>query len=189
MRPEERLGCLIGATFGLVYVMVNAGVLAAPAATAVRGAGIAAYLAVLVALWRAGVAPGPGPGPADGTAPRPRFARGYWAIVAAEVVAGAAGLLVLRVLDAPEAGVAWISVVVGVHFVGLAVLWREPSLRWVGAAITVCGLAGLVWAATAGAAAAPVAIVGGVVPGALLLAGSGWAAVAGRRRRPASTAA
>ena len=37
--------------------------------------------------------------------------------------------------------------VVGVHFVALAAVFGEPFFRWLGGAITVCGLAGLALAA------------------------------------------
>jgi hypothetical protein len=55
----------------------------------------------------------------------------------------AAGLAVLNgPLDAPQAGVAWVSLVVGVHFFALAVAFAEPFFHRLGGAITVCGLAG-----------------------------------------------
>jgi hypothetical protein len=50
--------------------------------------------------------------------------------------------------------------------------------RWLGAAIALCGLAGLA-AAALSASSAVIAIVGGVLPGALLLA----AATGARSRR------
>ncbi len=66
--------------------------------------------------------------------------------------------------------------VVGVHFVGLAVVWEQPFFRWLGAAIAACGAVGLVLAA-AGSSDAAIAAVGGVLPGFVLLA----AALAGPR--------
>lgn len=65
---------------------------------------------------------------------------------------------------------------VGVHFVALAAVFREPFFHWLGAAIAVCGLAGLALAG-AGAAQPPITVLSGVVPGALLLASGWWAPV------------
>jgi hypothetical protein len=90
--------------------------------------------------------------------------------VAAEVAAIAAGSALLNgPLDRPRAVVAWVSVVVGMHFAALAAVWRVSLFRWLGAAIALCGLAGLA-AAGLGASSAVIATVGGVLPGALLLA-------------------
>ena len=175
--PGQRLGSLIGGGFGLIYVEVNAGALATPAAAALRVTGGVAF-AGLVALVAARRDPG---APASGAA-RAGFGRRYWLVVAAEVAAIAAGIALLNgPLDRPRAVVAWISVVVGVHFFALAALWQVSLLRWLGAAITVCGLAGLT-AAGLGAASAMVATMGGVLPGALLMAAGYQGAIAALSR-------
>ena len=175
--PGQRLGSLIGGGFGLIYVEVNAGALAAPAAAALRIAGGVAF-AGLVALLAARRDPG---APARGAA-RGGFGPRYRLVVAAEVAAIAAGSALLNgPLDQPRAVVAWISVVVGVHFFALAALWRVPLFRWLGAAIAVCGLAGLA-AAGLGASSAVVATMGGVLPGALLLAAGYQGAIAALSR-------
>jgi hypothetical protein len=75
----------------------------------------------------------------------------------------------------PRAVVAWVSVVVGVHFLVLAAIWRLPLFRLLGGGIALCGAAGLA-AAAGGAATAVVAGTGGVLPGFLLLTASYWAA-------------
>ena len=99
------------------------------------------------------------------------------------MVALIAGVQVLaRVFDAPEAGVAWVALVVGVHFHALAVLWRTASLHVLGAALACCGAVGLALAAL-GSGEAAIATVGGVVPGFVLLAGGAWAATE-RAREP-----
>ena len=99
-------------------------------------------------------------------------------MVAAEVAAIAAGIALLNgPLDRPHAVVAWVSVVVGVHFFALAELWQVSLVRWLGAAIAVCGVAGLA-AAGLGASSAVVATIGGVLPGALLLAAGYQGAIA-----------
>ena len=175
--PGQRLGSLIGAGFGLIYVEVNAGALAAPAAAALRIAGGVAF-AGLVAVLAARRDPG---ARADGAA-RGGFGPRYGLVVAAEVAAIVAGVALLNgPLDRPRAAVAWVSVVVGVHFFALAALWRVSLFRWLGAAIVVCGLAGLA-AAGLGASSAVVATMGGVLPGALLLAAGYQGAIAALSR-------
>ena len=175
MGRHQRLGVTIGTVFGLVFVLVNAGELPAPWPLVLRVAGVAAFAGVALALRAAAGRP---------ATERPdsvRYGRGYGVVVAVEVAALVAGLLVLgRVLDAPEAGVAWISVVVGLHFTALAVLWREASLHVLGAAMAVCGAVGLLLAAV-DAGQGAVAAVGGVVPGFLLLGGGAWAAIGSGR--------
>jgi hypothetical protein len=161
----QRLGSLIGAAFGLVYVEVNAAPLPSAAAATVRVAAAAAFAAVLARLAVGRSEPAPAGG----------FGRGYWLVVALEALGIVAGSAVLRSLELAHATVAWVSVVVGVHFVALAEIWRLPLFRWLGAAIAVCGGAALA-AAAAGAGDALVSTAGGVVPGALLLAAAAWGA-------------
>lgn len=101
------------------------------------------------------------------------FGRGYVLVVAAEVAAALVGVLVINlVLHVPQATVAWISLVVGLHFFGLAVVWRMPGLRLLAAAMA-CGAAGLVLAAC-GASLAVIAPVAGIAPGALLFGSVAW---------------
>ncbi|MER6444622.1 hypothetical protein DEJ51_27715 [Streptomyces venezuelae] len=157
---------LIGAIFGLVFVAANAGALPTTAAVPLRLLAIASFVWLFIALRRA-------PAPRAGSAAPTRFGRGYLLVVAAEVAAALAGFLVItRVLHTPQASVAWLSLVVGLHFFGLAAVWRMPSLRWLAAAMTACGAAGLALAAC-GASLAVIATVAGIAPGVLLL-GSVW---------------
>jgi len=162
----RRLGSLIGAVFGLVYLLANAGPLPSGAAISLRGLAGIAFIAVLWAIARS--ASGPEPTDARG------FGPGYWPIVAVEVVALAVGLsLINGPLDVPRAAVAWVSFVVGAHFLALAVAFDERLFRWIGGAIGACGLAGLALAA-AGSGAAAIAAVSGLIPGAVLLASAWW---------------
>lgn len=168
---DARLGLMIGATFGLVYVLVNAGVQPAPLGLLLRLLGVGAYVAVLLSLRRR---PASSAASAEG---RPAFTRSYWLVVAGEVAAFVAGNLILNVvLDLPLAVLPWVTFVVGVHFLVLARLWSASSLSWLGAALAVCGVAGL-GLALAGAGEAAIAAVAGVAPGFLLLAGSLFAAL------------
>ncbi len=158
---------LIGSIFGVVYVTVNAGSLSSPAAPVLRIAGIAAFVGLVIALRQVDLEK-------RGIRASGRFSRGYWVVVVAEVVAILAGwVIVTGPLDAPDAGVAWTSVVVGVHFFGLAAVWKQPFQAWLGGAITVCGVSGLILAAL-GASTPVVAVVAGVAPGLLLLGAGYW---------------
>jgi len=96
-----------------------------------------------------------------------RFHLGLLACVA-EVGVIAAGLVVLNgPLHAPQAAVAWIALVVGVHFLAFAVIWKLLFFHGLGAALMICGVAGFVLAAI-GAAVSAIDLVGGVLPGAIL---------------------
>jgi hypothetical protein len=85
-----------------------------------------------------------------------------------------AGLEVLRLASAPtQANVAWIALVVGLHFVGFAFVWKDSSIAVSGTVLFLLGVAGL--ALTATAAREWVPLVSGVCSGFSLLAGSSWA--------------
>ena len=176
-------GLLIGATFGLVYVLVNAGALPGPVALVLRVLAAVAYAGLVVTVFRLGR---PSPGSGGGGV---RFSRGYWVVVGAEVAAFIIGNAVLSgPLGRPEAVLPWVTTVVGVHFLVLARVWRTASIAWQGAALSACGVLALVLAFSS---AGPVAIatVAAVVPGFLLLAGSWWGVLAIKRGlvQPAAT--
>lgn len=173
-------GLLVGAVFGAVFVVVNArSPLDDVTATLLRAAACLAAAAVL-AMWLLAVRrerPA-----AAGRAPM--FGRGYLAVVAAEVVLLFGGLRVLAALGRPEEGnVAWVAFVVGVHFVALAPVWKDWSVAVPGVALTLLGAGGLVLASTVAVAWVP--LVGGVLPGFVLLAGSLAFAWRGFSRVPA----
>jgi hypothetical protein len=162
------MGLLIGAMFGMIFVLVNAGGLPDALALVLRGLAIVAFVGLVVV-----VVTGRGKEPshqATGVA----FGRRYGLVVMAEVTAIVAGLAVLnRVFDAPEAGVAWIALVVGVHFLPLARVWRAPHITLVGVALTALGVIGLVMAAL-GASDVAIATVSGVGSGVVLLGACWW---------------
>lgn len=156
-------GAFVGAGFGLVFILVNAGALPHPVGAVLRFLGVAAFVAALIALRRPAHMSTPGGSAGNGVG------RGYWLVVAGEVTAGVVGLVLLSgPLDAPQAAVAWITLVVGVHFCGLAVVWKQSWFRWLGAAIALCGALGIALAAV-GSSDAAIAAVAGVLPGVLLL--------------------
>jgi hypothetical protein len=163
--PGRRLGSLIAAVFGLVYIEVNAGSLTPPITLTLRVLGAGAFLAVLIRLWLEG------PQPAAPAARGVGFGGHYWLIVALEAAGIVIGSAALRALGLGSATVAWVSVVVGIHFIALAAVWHLSLFRRLGAAIALCGAAAIA-AAAAGAGRGWVAGIGAVLPGALLL----WAA-------------
>ena len=174
-----RLNSLIGATFGLIYLLANAGELNSTAAWIVRAGGVAAFIGLIALIRRRASIPDDTPGP-DGASPFRE--RGYRLVIAAEAGALVVGIALLRgPLHAPNAVIGWVSLVVGAHFAGLAKVWHTPLFNLLGAAIAACGLVGLV-AAGAHASVAAIAVIAGVVPGGLLLA-SAYAGVLGRTTR------
>lgn len=85
-----------------------------------------------------------------------------------EVVALLGGLVIInRVLGAERFTVAWVAVVVGVHFFGLGSIWRDRALYLVGAVLALLGLAGFL-VGVAGGSAGTIALVSGVGSGAAL---------------------
>ncbi|WP_206068242.1 hypothetical protein [Nonomuraea composti] len=172
-------GLLVGAVFGAVFVFVNAhDPLNSTVALLLRVvAGLAA--ATVLVLWFTAAR-----GQRDGgEAPRgAMFGRGYLVIVAAEAVLLFGGLRVLAALGAPEqANVAWVALVVGVHFVALAPIWKAWDIAVPGVVLSLLGVAGLVLAPTSAAAWVP--FLSGVLSGIVLLAGAvtvSWRTVAAR---------
>lgn len=174
--PGQRIGSMIAASFGLVYVVVNTGSFPVVVATSLRALGVIAFVAIAAALVRSRPADVQVGGPAAG------FGRAYWVVVGAEAVALFAGLRVLdAAFDLSYAGVAWVSVVVGIHFLPLARIWREPVFVVLGVLVAGCGAIALLLAATLGDVAA-VPAIGGVVPGFVLLASGWWGARRQARR-------
>ena len=160
----QLLGSLIGGVFGLVYIELNVGALPQPWPVVLRiaAAVVFAGLAILLLARRRpfGQLGQGGPG---------GFGTRYWIVVVGEVAAIPAGAALIRgPAGLPDAVVAWVSVVVGVHFIVLAAVWQRTMFRYLGVAISVCGVAGLVIAA-AGAPTAAIAMTGGALPGMLLL--------------------
>jgi uncharacterized membrane protein len=157
-------GSVVAITFGTVFVLVNSAGLPAPWPFVIRVIGllVAALLVVgLVLVVRRGssVTRAPASGFVD---------RRYGLIVALEAGALFGGLAVINgVLHRTAVSVAWVALVVGVHFFGLARIWHMPLYQWLGAAMTVLGLAGFLIYALGGPAAT-VGLVAGVGSGMVL---------------------
>ncbi|MBV2363825.1 hypothetical protein ACFPZ0_20100 [Streptomonospora nanhaiensis] len=178
---ERFTGILIGSSFGTVFVLVNAHApLPAAAGAALRVLALACLAAtVVLGVLAARAAP---PATAPG---RAMFGRGYAAVVAAEALLLFGGFPVLRALGAPaEANVAWVALVVGLHFVALMAVWRERGIAVPGAVLTALGAAGFALLATPAAAWTP--FVSGVLSGATLLACGLYVVLAARRTAAAA---
>jgi hypothetical protein len=156
-------GSMIGVVFGVVFFVANAGPFGTPGSIIVRVLGIVIGIALLIRIVQARrkitVTP-------DALG----FGRGYWFVVLGEVVLLFAGVLVInRVLHHSEASVAWVAVVVGVHFLVLARVWQEALFTVLGGVMTALGIIGIVLAVTTDSAVA-VAIVAGLGSGIALFA-------------------
>lgn len=165
-RDPTVVGHVIGASFGMVFVLVNSGGLPQVLAVPLRVAAVAAFAVVLMAFVRTAREP------RAAEDPRPvGFTRFYWAVVALEVIALFGGLAILRQVE-PAAALGWIALVVGLYFFPLAQLWREGrrQLLAIASSMTALGVIGLVLAFTVHDAVL-VAVVSGVGSGVVLL---GW---------------
>jgi hypothetical protein len=101
-------------------------------------------------------------------------------VVAIEAAALTGGVRLLAgPLNMPQAGVAWVATVVGVHFFALARVWRLRLFDVLGIGLTACGVIGLVLAIVR---ADPlwIDLVAGVLSGAILLGFGLWGALQGR---------
>ena len=164
------VGSVVAISFGTVFVLVNSGGVPAPWPLVIRVIGLlvaALLVAGLVLVVRRGstVTPASASG----------FDHRYWLIVALEAGALFGGLAVINgVLHGTAVSVAWVALVVGVHFFGLARIWRMPLYYWLGAAMAILSLAGFLIYALGGSAAI-VGLVAGVGSGTALYAAVGVA--------------
>jgi len=118
------IGSLIGTGFGLMFIEVNGAHLPGPAVGVTRIAG-AVIAVVLIALIAAASRTSRAESPSGERAGL--VGRGYWITVMLEAAALLAGLTVINtVLHHSQVAVAWVALVVGIHFFGLARIWRLP---------------------------------------------------------------
>lgn len=175
------IGGLIGASFGLVFVLVNSGGLGIWT-WFVRGAAVLATLVITVDLVRRSGPPSRRGVDAGSSTP---FGRGYWFIVLAETLALFAGVqVIVRAFDAPRYAITWVVFVVGVHFFGLGYLWTLTRFYVLGTALVALAATAMI-AGWAGASDSALRVTAGVGAGVTLLM---FAATTGRaiRVRPAS---
>ncbi|MUL43905.1 hypothetical protein FZ103_22535 [Streptomonospora sp. PA3] len=173
---QQLAGVLIASVFGTVFVFVNAGdPMPAELVPAARIAAVAALAATAVlgllaarSTAPAGASTAPKPN-RPGTSRRPpMFGRGFLGVVLTEAVLIIGGLRAIRVFDAPvETNVAWIAIVVGLHFIVLARVWKDARILVPGAVLTLLGVAGFALAAVSLVPLIP--LVSGVLSGVTLL--------------------
>ena len=149
-----RLGSLIGAIAGLVFVLVNAGAFDTPVDVVLRVLGVAVFAVVAWYGVLRRAAGRPGPEPSRGAL------RTYLICVAGEVVAIPLGAqLLVRVLDRPQLTPVWVVLVVGVHFLPFARAFRVPLFRALGWSLVALALLGGALALTLTPLAVPAAAV------------------------------
>ena len=178
------VGSVVAVTFGTVFVLANSGGLPAPWPLVIRVIGLLVAALLVVGLVLA-VRSGSSVPPASASS---FLDHRYWLIVALEAGALFGGLAVINgVLHGKAVSVAWVALVVGVHFFGLARIWHMPPYYWLGAAMALLSLAGFLIYALGGSAAI-VGLVAGVGSGTALYAAVGVAVGdALRARTPVAT--
>ncbi|QFG23134.1 hypothetical protein [Actinomadura sp. WMMB 499] len=165
MSPQV-LGLQIGAGFGTAFVLANSGEpVPGAAGIALRVAAILCLIAVIVTGFRANRRAEPAP------AERPGWFGPKFALIAiTEFALIFGGIAVLRALDVPqECNVAWIALVVGLHFVALAPVWKRAAIAVPGVLLTALGATGMVMAALSHLDWIP--FVSGTLSGVVLLGG------------------
>ncbi|MEJ2871358.1 hypothetical protein WCD74_26610 [Actinomycetospora sp. OC33-EN08] len=167
---------LVGTFFGVLFVVLNAGLLGTVGHVVAAVLAVAAAALVVAAYLRSRAA--------RGSAGMFEMTRAYRVIVTVEVVALVVGIVLCGRL-APQLTVSWIVLVVGLHFLAFARWWPEGTgaaarggrdgaraFVVIGGVMTVLAVAGGVVGILGGPPSQPVAaFVSGFVTGVLMLAG------------------
>ncbi|MEO7060190.1 MAG: hypothetical protein ABI083_10740 [Lapillicoccus sp.] len=177
-----KVGSLIGCCGGLAFYLINAGPLSGSWPLVVQILGVVLFVVVVGLVLRARVI-GHGGEPTRGQL------RAYGWTVIGEVAAIFIGSRVLvAVSDRTTVSLPWVAVVLGVHFVIFAPIFKEPVFAWFGVPIAVLGVVGL-GLALADTGAATIGVVAGIIPGTIMFAAVAWSAWVGRPvRRPVTVA-
>ncbi|MFI5910370.1 hypothetical protein [Dactylosporangium sp. NPDC051541] len=173
--PGYVIGSIIATGFGTGFIAGNCGGLADPWPQILRVGAALAAVALIIATFRArsaaASAPAGGPEPVSA---RQAMGRGYWIVVAVEAVALFGGLFVINgVLHRTEVSVAWVALIVGLHFYGLGYVWHAQMYHWLASVMTVLAIAGFIVYAAGGSGAA-VGLVSGVGSGLALYGSVLW---------------
>jgi hypothetical protein len=173
-----RIGALVGAVGGVLFLLLNAWPLGEPWAPLVQVIGVAWFLLVVWAVMRV-------PDDPDAVKPDARQMQAFWIVVALEVVLIIGGTqLAIHVLMTPSASVPWVATVLGVHWLVFRMVFREDVFLWLGWFTLTCGVVGLLVALTGVAgtdALGATAIASGLLVGVIMLGAVGIDA--GRRRQ------
>lgn len=174
-----RVGALIGAVGGVLFLLLNAWPLGDPWTNVVRVVGALWFLWVARAILRV-------PDDPDAYRPEARQMQAFWIVVILEVALIVGGTqLAIRVLDIPSASVPWVATVLGAHWLAFRLVFQQDVFLWLGWLTLACGVVGLMVALTgiAGSdASAATAIGSGLIVGAVMLGAVG---IDARRRREA----
>ncbi|MFE2160436.1 hypothetical protein ACFW9M_21805 [Streptomyces lydicus] len=172
---QRMSGVFIGALFGTIFVIANAHDPLNPTiGVALRVLAVLTFGGLLALALRAGRRGGAAVGGPQASSQESWYGGKFGFVVAAEVVLMIGGNLALRGAGAPaETAVAWIALIVGLHFLALTAVWKRRSIAVPGTALTALGVIGLGMAATSAVAWVP--FVSGVLSGVALLGGSAYA--------------
>ena len=204
-RPADgaEIGALIGAGFGLLFLIINTGQFSTLGRTLVITVGVLAFAGIAIFAIRglmqsrhtgrdgSGAFTDDDGGDNDSVSARvggdrlgesgkrdrrePPFGRAYWIIVLIEAVLLFAGTRLLASLGHPELGVAWVAVVVGTHFFALGWVFGLDRFHALATVVTLCGIGGFI--AFFAAAPAFIPVISGVISGFVLLAFAMWALI------------
>ena len=182
-RPADgaEIGALIGAGFGLLFLIINTGQFSTLGRTLVITVGVLAFAGIAIFAIR-GLMQGGRAGRGEsgkGSRREPPLGSAYWIIVLIEAVLLFAGTRLLAGLGHPELGVAWVAVVVGTHFYALGRVFGLDRFHVLATVVTLCGIGGFI--AFFAAAPAFIPVVSGVIAGFVLLTFAMWALVSGDR--------
>ena len=137
-----RVGALIGAVGGVLFVVLNAWPLGEPWTNVAIGIGVAWFLWDLRAIMRV-------PEDPDAVRPDARQMQAFWIVVALEVILIIGGTqLAIRVLEIPSASLPWVATVLGVHWLVFRMVFRQEVFLWLGCFTLTCGVVGLMVALT-----------------------------------------
>ena len=172
------IGALIGAGFGLLFLIINTGQFSTLGRTLVIAVGVIVFVGIAVLPVR-GLLRKRGGGRLGESGERGRRERtswrAYWTIVLIEAVLLFAGTRLLASLGHPELGVAWVAVVVGTHFFALGWVFGLDRFHVLATVVTLCGIGGFI--AFFAAAPAFIPVISGVISGFVLLAFAMWALI------------
>ena len=171
------IGALIGAGFGLLFLIINTGQFSTLGRTLVIAVGVLAFAGIAVFAVRGLTRKRSGGGRLGESGKRgrqePPLGRAYWIIVLIEAVLLFAGTRLLAHLGHSELGVAWVAVVVGTHFFALGWVFELNRFHVLATVVTLCGIGGFI--AFFAAAPAFIPVISGVISGFVLLAFAVWA--------------
>lgn len=158
-------GAIISAAFGIGWVQWAAGNVSGTGSIVIRVVGGVIGLVIIIRCIRLRLTSRAESGPAQ----QSMFAsRGYRLVVAAEAVALIGGGLALTALHQTEYQICWVSLVVGVHFLGFGKLFAARYYT-IGGALILAALAGTI-IGLAGGGVALVQVVTGFISALVLLA-------------------